>query len=78
MTPMNGTRARLKAGCKAVRGATITKLAIARSREQMEKAPKIRNPYVEAAITKKGGPMRNRKEKRAKARLRKRLEQEWA
>jgi len=41
-----------------------------------KKKPKRRNPYVEVAIKKKGGPMKDRRLKRLKDRLRKQLEEE--
>jgi len=40
------------------------------------KEPKRRNPHVEAAIAKKGGPMKDRRLKRAKDKLRRLMEEQ--
>jgi len=39
------------------------------------KKPKRRNPYVEVAIKKSGGPMKDRRQKRIKDKERKELEE---
>jgi len=45
-----------------------------RKNQKTRDSVKRRNPYVEAAIARKGGPMKDKREKRLKDRLRKELE----